>query len=201
MDVGIGRCGFPSGRRQGRQEIQSPHIDCGAEIPLGDLEAANLVAGRDPERRLEILGLHRTREFGHELGRDHPAGFAVQILDLRDIRAGDGKQRRQENRLLRRDRQRERRSRDGGFFRHHLEIREQKFHLPPRRGPDLVAIPAHREMLAEHRRLDANLVGKLHLRLERRAFHFLRQAPPHIRQHQLHLRRPVRTDRFREKHT
>ena len=68
MNVGIGHRRLPCGRWKGRQEIQSPHIDRGAEIPPGDLEAAKLVACGDPERCLKILRLHRAREFLHELG-------------------------------------------------------------------------------------------------------------------------------------
>ena len=201
MDVGGGGRGLPGRFGQGGEEIQGLHIDGGAEIPPGELQAANLVAGCDPERGFEILGFQRAGEFRHQLGRNHTAGFAIQFLDLGDIGTGHGEKRGQEDRLLRRDRQRQRSARDGGFFGNHMEARQQKFHLPPRRGPDFVAVAADRELLAEHRRFDQDLVGKLHPRLERRAFHFLRQPPAHIAEHQLHLGRAVRAVRLRQKHS
>ena len=82
-----------------------------------------------------------------------------------------------------------------------METREQKFHLPPRRGPDLVAIPADRELLAQHGRLDPDLVGKLHPSLQRRAFHFLRQTATHIGKHEFHFRRAIRAVGLRQKHS
>ena len=81
-----------------------------------------------------------------------------------------------------------------------MELRDEVFHLRTRSDPHLIAVAADRKSLSQHGRGDFHLVGKLHLRLQSGAFHFLRKPPADIGHLKLDRGRAVRSIRLREKH-
>ena len=121
----------------------------GDEVRLGDLDAARNVSGRDPHLGAESFGLCRSRKFRHQAGGNDAAILAIKVLYLGNVCPGHREQSRQKDCLLRGDRKKKRRVLLLGWRGLPFESLKQKLDLRSRICPDLIAVSAYCECLAE----------------------------------------------------